>query len=175
MFCCIYIYGLNDGWIILNFILIVGVFMMGVGFLIFCYNIYYSFCYLICEISGDLWGVGCSFDWVIFFVILLYYNFVVFFEVKFKDVFYYMKEEKIELYFESKFKKIYMLSNFGRLFFMFVVFGIVGFGFVFEWYWMGVVGLIGVLFCMVLCLFEYDNGYYISVDEIKEMERKIFE
>ncbi|MCI4139634.1 hypothetical protein MMJ09_22325, partial [Bacillus vallismortis] len=56
-----------------------------------------------------------------------------------------------------------------------VAFGIAGFGLVFDWYWMGVVGLIGVLLCMVLRSFEYDNGYYVSVVEIKETERKISE
>ncbi|XRI79599.1 cytochrome aa3 quinol oxidase subunit I [Bacillus subtilis] len=171
----IYTYGPNDGWTTLNFISTVGAFMMGVGFLILCYNIYYSFRYSTREISGDSWGVGRTLDWATSSAIPPHYNFAVLPEVKSQDAFLHMKEEKTELYPESKFKKIHMPSNSGRPFFMSVAFGLAGFGLVFEWYWMGVVGLIGVLLCMVLRSFEYDNGYYISVDEIKETERKISE
>lgn len=62
-----------------NFIFIVGGFLMGVVFLVFCYNIYYSYKNFKCEVIGDLWDV-CMFEWVISFVVFLKYNFVVLFE-----------------------------------------------------------------------------------------------
>lgn len=86
-----------------------------------------------------------------------------------------LKEDKTDIHPESKFKKIHMPHNSGRPLIMSVAFGIAGFGLVFEWFWMGIVGLIGILLCMVLRSFEYDNGYYIPVEEIKETERKISE
>ncbi|MGG0051079.1 cytochrome aa3 quinol oxidase subunit I [Bacillus atrophaeus] len=171
----IYTYGPNDGWTTLNFISTVGAFMMGVGFLILCYNIYYSFRYSSREISGDAWGGGRSLEWATSSAIPPHYNFAVLPEVKSQDAFLQMKEDKVDIHPESKFKKIHMPSNSGRPFIMSVAFGIAGFGLVFEWYWMGIIGLLGVLLCMVLRSFEYDNGYYVSVDEIKETERKISE
>jgi cytochrome aa3-600 menaquinol oxidase subunit 1 len=50
--------------------------------------------------------------------------------------------------------------------FMFVA----GFGFVFEWYWMGIPGLIGVIACMIARSFVYNDHHYISIDEIKRTE-----
>lgn len=46
-----------------------------------------------------------------------------------------------------------MLSNIMVGFVMFVFFFIVGFGLVFYWYWMGIIGLVGILGCMIYCLF----------------------
>ncbi|MBS4162000.1 cytochrome ubiquinol oxidase subunit I, partial [Klebsiella pneumoniae] len=101
-----------------------------------------------------------------------HYNFAVLPEVNSPDAFWKMKEDKVDIHPESKFKKIHMPSNSGRPFIMSLFFGFAGFGLVFEWYWMGVVGLIGVFLCMILRSFEYDDGYYVSVEEIKETERK---
>lgn len=171
----IYTYGPNDGWTALNFISTVGAFMMGVGFLILCYNIYYSFRYSTREISGDSWGVGRTLEWATSSAIPPHYNFAVLPEVKSQDAYLQLKEDKTDIHPESKFKKIHMPHNSGRPLIMSVAFGIAGFGLVFEWFWMGIVGLIGILLCMVLRSFEYDNGYYIPVEEIKETERKISE
>lgn len=69
--------------------------MMGVGFLILCYNIYYSFRYSTREISGDSWGVGRTLDWATSSAIPPHYNFAVLPEVKSQDAFLHMKEEKL--------------------------------------------------------------------------------
>ncbi|WP_186365097.1 cbb3-type cytochrome c oxidase subunit I, partial [Siminovitchia fortis] len=52
----IYTYGPEDGWTALNFISTIGAFMMGIGFIILCYNIYYSWRHAKREVSGDSWG-----------------------------------------------------------------------------------------------------------------------
>jgi cytochrome aa3-600 menaquinol oxidase subunit 1 len=54
---------------------------------------------------------------------------------------------------------------------MSVLLFIAGFGLVFEWYWMAIPGLAGMLICMVIRSFDYDDGYYVSVEEIKRTQR----
>lgn len=50
-------------------------------------------------------------------------------------------------------------------------FFVAGFGLVFEWYWMGIVGLIGVFITLIIRSFDKNEGYYVSEEEIKETER----
>ncbi|GAA3325250.1 hypothetical protein GCM10020331_056360 [Ectobacillus funiculus] len=59
------------------------------------------------------------------------------------------------------------------LFIMSCFFFIVGFGFTFEWYWMGFAGLIGVALTLYARSFQYDTDYYIPVDEIERTEKKL--
>lgn len=49
-------------------------------------------------------------------------------------------------------------------------FFVAGFGFVFDWLWMAIPGLIGVVVCMLAHSFNYKTDYYIPVDEIKRTE-----
>lgn len=56
---------------------------------------------------------------------------------------------------------------------MSVFFFISGFALVFEWWIPAIAGLIGIFACMILRSFEVDNGFYVSVEEIKETEQKI--
>jgi cytochrome aa3-600 menaquinol oxidase subunit 1 len=51
---------------------------------------------------------------------------------------------------------------------MSVFFFISGFGLVFEWFWMGIAGALGVLVILILRSLEKDKGYYVSVEEIQE-------
>ncbi len=69
------------------------------------------------------------------------------------------------------YKPIHMPNNSGRPIIMSAFFFISGFGLVFQWWWMGIAGLIGVLACMGLRSFENDNGFYVSVEEIEETEK----
>jgi cytochrome aa3-600 menaquinol oxidase subunit I len=48
-----------------------------------------------------------------------------------------------------------------------------GFGFTFEWFWMGIVGMIGVVVTLFARSFQYDTDYYISVEEIERTERAL--
>lgn len=94
-----------------------------------------------------------------------------FFEIKEVDVFWYMKKcGEIVILVVEDIKLIYMLSNFGVFIIVFGFFGFVGFVLVFSWFWFVVIGGIGILVCLIYCLFDYDEGYYISVDEIKKIE-----
>lgn len=168
----IYTYGPEDGWTALNMLSSFGALLMGVGFIILCYNIYYSFRYSKRETSGDSWGLGRTLEWATSSAIPPHYNFAVLPEVKSMDAFWQMKHDKVDVHPESKFKKIHMPNYTGRPFVMSCFFGFAGFGLVFEWFWMGIVGVIGVFITMILRSFDYEDGYYVGLDEVKETELK---
>ncbi|MEE3678550.1 cytochrome aa3 quinol oxidase subunit I [Bacillus safensis] len=168
----IYTYSPEDGWTALNFISTIGAFMMGIGFIILCYNIYYSWRHAKREVSGDSWGEGRTLDWATSSAIPPHYNFAALPEVTTPDAFHHWKQNNVDVHPEKEFKKIHMPHNSGRPLIMSAFFGLGAFGLVFEWYWIGVIGLIGVFATMILRSFEYDDGYYIPVEEVIETEKK---
>jgi cytochrome aa3-600 menaquinol oxidase subunit 1 len=66
-----------------------------------------------------------------------------------------------------------MPKNTGISFIMACFFFIAGFGFTFEWFWMGIIGLIGVAITLFARSFQYDTDYYIPVDEIERTEKAL--
>jgi cytochrome aa3-600 menaquinol oxidase subunit 1 len=168
----IFTYGPEDGWTTLNMVSSLGALMMGIGFIILCYNIYYSFRYSTRETAGDSWGLGRTLEWATSSAIPPHYNFAVLPEVRSMDAYWQMKNDKVDIHPESKFKKIHMPNYSGRPFLMSCFFGFAGFGLVFEWFWMGIVGVIGVFITMILRSFDYEDGHYVSLDEVKETELK---
>ncbi|RDI41939.1 cytochrome aa3 quinol oxidase subunit I [Falsibacillus pallidus] len=168
----VFTYGAGDGWFSLNLVATIGGVLMGLGFLVMVYSIYYSFRYAEREKTGDAWD-GRSLEWATHTPVP-HYNFAVIPEVTALDAFWEMKKEaKKDQYKIQEYKPIHMPNNSGRPFVMSVLFFTAGFGLVFQWYWMGIAGLIGILACLVLRSFEYDDGYYIPVSEIEETERKL--
>lgn len=169
-------YGAADGWTGLNVLSTVGAIGMGIGFVILVYNIYYSFRYSKRETTGDAWN-GRTLEWATTSAIAPHYNFAHIPEVKGLDAFWLMKEElkngKKE---EIEYKEIHMPSNSGRPFIMSACFAVSGFGLVFSIWWMAILGVIGVFACMILRSLlsdEEDEGYHVSVEEIKNTEQKV--
>jgi cytochrome aa3-600 menaquinol oxidase subunit 1 len=165
----IYTYPAGLGWTPYNFISTVGAYMMGVGFLIMVYNIWYSVRNGERDVTGDIWN-GRTLEWSISSP-APHYNFARIPEVDDVDAWWHMKQRKRKQPWELRpLKPIHMPNNSGRPFIMSIWFFIAGFGLVFEWYWMGIIGLLGVLYCMVKRSFEYDDHHYIQVDEIERTE-----
>ncbi|RLQ93425.1 cytochrome aa3 quinol oxidase subunit I [Falsibacillus albus] len=166
----IFTYGTDDGWFNLNVVSSVGAALMGLGFLVMVYSIYYSYRYAEREKTGDSWD-GRSLEWATHTPVP-HYNFAVIPEVTGLDSFWKMKKEaKAEQKEKIEYKPIHMPSNSGRPFIMSAIFFFAGFGLVFQWYWMGIVGLIGIFLGLALRSFEYDDGYYVPVSEIEETEK----
>ncbi|MCM2674615.1 cytochrome aa3 quinol oxidase subunit I [Alkalicoccobacillus plakortidis] len=165
------VYGVEDGWFALNFISTVGAFIMGLAFIILVYNIYYSFRYSPRETTGDSWD-GRTLEWATSSAIPPHYNFAKVPEVTSMDAYWKMKEEGIDPNKIEKYEKIHMPSNTALPFVMGCFMFLVGFGLVFEWFWMGIVGGIGIFACMAFRSFDYNDGYYVSVEEIEETEKR---
>lgn len=172
----VYTYGAEDGWTALNVVSTIGGFAMGVAFLIFVYNVYYSYRFEKRETTGDAWG-GRTLEWATTTAVPPHYNFSKLPEVTGVDTFWYSKQDghalKIDEKPEVEYKPIHMPSNSGTPFIMSIFFFIAGFGLVFEIWWMAILGGIGTVGCMAyrsLTSSKQDEGYYVSVEEIKELE-----
>ncbi|WP_019003895.1 cytochrome aa3 quinol oxidase subunit I [Cohnella laeviribosi] len=162
----IYTYDPESGWFSLNFVATIGAFLMGAAFILLVYNIYYSIRRQKPEVSGDPWD-GRTLEWATDGAIPPHYNFAVIPKVTGLDAFWRLKKEKQRERIDDAILPIHMPSHSGKPFMMSVFFFISGFGLVFEWFWMGIVGAVGVLVIMILRSLECDKGYYVSVEEIK--------
>ncbi len=157
-------------WMPLNVISTVGAFGMGLGFAIFVYNIYYSYRYSEREKSGDSWD-GRTLEWATPTPVP-FYNFATVPHVNSHDAFIEMKEKGETTFDEEKVEPIHMPSNTGKPIIMMGIAAIASFGLVFEWMWMAIAGLIGLIVMMGIRSFDYDDGFHVEVDEIKRTERK---
>ena len=72
---------------------------------------------------------------------------------------------------EEELKEIHMPSNSGLPFYMCVVFGIVGFFLVFEWFIPAAICSLGIFVGLIIRSFDYNEGYHIKLDVIKKTER----
>jgi cytochrome aa3-600 menaquinol oxidase subunit I len=109
----------------------------------------------------------------IFVFSIIFYNFAVLPEVKELDAFWHMKKRNSGLILkEEEIEEIHMPSNSGLPFYMAVMFGITGFFLVFEWHLAAAVAAIGIVIGLIIRSFDYDEGYHVSVEEIKNIESR---
>ncbi|MRX71173.1 cytochrome aa3 quinol oxidase subunit I [Bacillus lacus] len=169
----IHTYAETDGWTTMNIIISIGAVGMAVGFVVFVYNIYWSARYAERDQTGDPWD-GRTLEWATTSAIPPHYNFAVTPEVKSLDAFWKIKQdEKVNGKRPVEYKPIHMPSNAGVPIVMSLFLFISGFALVFSIWWMAILGLIGTFVCMIIRSFDYDKGYYVSVEEIKETEEKV--
>ncbi|MGA4721561.1 cytochrome aa3 quinol oxidase subunit I [Fictibacillus nanhaiensis] len=167
----VYTYSEESGWGPLNMVSTIGGFMMGIAFLILVYNMYYSFRYAKRETTGDAWD-GRTLEWSTPTAMPPFYNFAKIPEVTGLDHFWRQKQAgKVDKLKAEDIKPIHMPSNSGVPFIMASFFFVAGFGMVFEWMWMAIFGIIGVFGTLFYRSFEYDDGYYVSVEEVIETEK----
>lgn len=168
----IYTYS-NSAWTGLNMISSFGALLMGIGFCILVYNIIWSARYGERDTTGDPWD-GRTLEWSTPTPVP-HYNFAVEPEVSRYDEYWYVKKnnEKSTLrsYKAKDLKPIHMPNNSYRPFVMSAVIFIVGFAAVFSWLAIAAAGLIATLIMMGMRSFEIDNGFHVSVEEIKRTEK----
>lgn len=165
-----YTYPAGLGWTSWNFVETIGAFGMGIAFIIMVYNVYWSARYGKRDTTGDPWD-GRTLEWATTSP-AAEYNFATVPEVHDHDAFWDMKKKgEVEKWHKQPLKPIHMPDNSYRPIVMSVAFFVAGFGFVFEWFWLGIIGLIGVAVCMLLRTFEKDDGHHIPVEEIERTER----
>ncbi|MFS0788679.1 cytochrome aa3 quinol oxidase subunit I [Shouchella sp. 1P09AA] len=167
----IYTYLPEEGWFTLNAISTVGAYLMGIAFMIFVYNIYYSYRYSKRETTGDPWN-GRTLEWATSSAVPPHYNFAKVPEVRDRDAFWNLKENNIDPNSNTHYEKIHMPSNTWvspvMSFFMFVS----CFALIFEWYYLAIAGGIGIGVLMIIRSLDQSDGYYVSIEEIEETERK---
>lgn len=166
----IYTYPVAAGWTGMNLVSTIGAYLMGIGFLFIVIEVLYSIKYGERDLTGDPWD-GRTLEWSIPSP-APHYNFAVIPTVDSRDAWWEMKQ-KSGGYVKpapEDIKPIHMPKNTGRPFIMGVLFFIAGFGFVFNWFIIAALGLLGVGICLILRSFDYDTDYYVPVDEIKHIE-----
>lgn len=162
-------YQADMGWTELNVVATIGAFMMGIAFLILCYNIVYSAKKGIRDTSGDPWN-GRTLEWATATPVP-HYNFAKVPHVSEVDAYYHMKKNGESLNVkEEEIERIHMPSNSAKPFLISCMFFVAGFGMVFEWYGMAIVGGVGILIGLIARSFDPNKGYYVEVDEIKQIE-----
>lgn len=157
------------GWLELNVLSSVGAVMMGIGFLVLCYNIVWSARYGERDLTGDPWD-GRTLEWATQSPVQ-HYNFAALPEIKHLDAWWHMKKNGESHVDVKNIKPIHMPSNTNLAFPLSIIFFIAGFGLIFQWIPVAIVGGVGIAIGLFMRSFDYDNGYYIDVDEIKKTEK----
>ncbi|HET7627159.1 MAG TPA: cytochrome aa3 quinol oxidase subunit I [Bacillales bacterium] len=167
----VYTYPAGTGWGTYNFISTIGAYLMGLGFLFIVVQVLYSLKHKERDLTGDPWD-GRTLEWALPSP-APHYNFAHIPHVKERDAWWEMKqrgESLTDLNKKKGFEPVHMPNNSGMPFMMSVAFFISGFGFVFNWYWMGAVGIAGVLLFMILRSLQRNTDHHIPSDEIRRTE-----
>ncbi|QYR20727.1 cbb3-type cytochrome c oxidase subunit I [Paenibacillus sp. sptzw28] len=167
----VYTYGWDMGWAPLNMVSTIGAFLMGIGFLFQVWQISYSIKYGERDTTGDPWNAR-TLEWSIPSPPPVY-NFAIVPEVHERDSYWEEKERNgglIPAVKAADFEPIHMPKNSALPVIMAACWFVAGFGFVFDWVWMGVAGLVGVGVTLLIRSFQYDTDYYISAEEVRATE-----
>ncbi|MCQ6281356.1 cbb3-type cytochrome c oxidase subunit I [Bacillus sp. EB600] len=166
--------GWDMGWAPLNFISTIGAFFMGIGFIFQVWQILYSIKHGERDVTGDAWD-GRTLEWSLPSPPPAY-NFAILPIVHGRDAWWYQKQEMGKAGYKPKpvkYEPIHMPKDTGIPFIMACFFFIAGFGFTFEWFWMGITGLIGVVVTLFVRSFQYDTDFYIPAEEIEQTEKAL--
>ncbi|GMX65000.1 cytochrome aa3 quinol oxidase subunit I [Paenibacillus elgii] len=167
-------YGWDKGWWELNLVSTVGAALMGIAFLFQLWQIVYSIKHFQKDETGDPWN-GRTLEWSIPSP-APHYNFATLPQVSSQDEWWEEKQRRARGQLapvRPKLEPIHMPKNSGIPFVMSMFWFAAGFGFVFDWLWLTVSGLVGVAVCMLVHSFNYKTDYYIPVEEIKRTEAAI--
>jgi cytochrome aa3-600 menaquinol oxidase subunit 1 len=164
-------YPAGYGWHTLNIISTLGAFVMGAAFLVLVYNIYYSLRFGERDLTGDPWN-GRTLEWSLPSPVPEY-NFVRIPVVHELDAYWAMKENGQTLANHLRAEDVKTLElpkNSGMPFLLGLSFFVGGFGMVFEWWPITILGGLGVVACLVYAAFDYDDKKHMPADVIRHTE-----
>lgn len=169
----IYTFPGNMGWNTLNLISTIGAYMMALGFVFIVVDVIYSMFHGERDLTGDPWD-GRTLEWSLPSP-PPHYNFARIPTVTSRDAWWTMKQERDrdgEAASETSppFEPIHMPKYSGRPFLLSLSFFVGGFGLTFGWIPMAVLGLLGVIACLLFRSLETDTDYWIPVEEIEHEE-----
>ncbi|MED5019789.1 cytochrome aa3 quinol oxidase subunit I [Paenibacillus chibensis] len=166
-----YTYSADTGFGPLNLIATIGAFVLAVGFVVLCYNFYYSFRHSPRDEHGDPWDAR-TLEWSTPSPVPVY-NFAKVPHVESQDAFWHSKKHNVPLYKEGPYEEIHMPSNSGQPFILGVIMFLAGFFLVFSWFIPAIIAGVGVVIMLAVRSFERDHGYHISAKEIAATEQKL--
>ncbi|WP_270170844.1 cbb3-type cytochrome c oxidase subunit I [Paenibacillus sp. SYP-B4298] len=166
--------GWDLGWTPLNMVSTVGAFLMGVGFIFQVWQIAYSIKNQDRANAADPWN-GRTLEWSLPSPAPAY-NFAVVPQIKEVDSWWEEKERRRagqKPTDNGPIEPIHMPDSSGLPFIQSFCWFVAGFGFVWNWMFLVIPGLLGVAITMMVRSFQKDDGYYIPVDEIKKTEASV--
>ena len=164
-----YTYPAGMGWTTLNQISTVGAFIMGLGFIFIVWGIVTSILHPVKDTTGDPWDAR-TLEWSLPSP-APHYNFARIPQIEGRDAWWTMKQKGLTKPDDSTpIVPIHMPKSSGKPFIMGVLFFVAGFGFVFNWFILAALGMVGVVILLFSRSFEYDTDYYVPVDEVKHTE-----
>jgi cytochrome o ubiquinol oxidase subunit 1 len=164
-------YSASMGWQGLFIVAAVGAFLVAIGIGLLVLTIVYSIIKHKKSIdkTGDPWN-GRTLEWSTASPVP-FYNFAVIPEVSERDAFWEMKKSK-QLVTQRKYNDIIMPKNtsvsvlIGGFSFIF------GFSMIWHIYWLGIIGLIGVIICVIARGTNDDTEYVVPASEIEKIEKE---
>ncbi|GIO57709.1 MULTISPECIES: cytochrome aa3 quinol oxidase subunit I [Paenibacillus] len=166
-----YTYSADTGFGPLNMVATIGAFILAIGFVVLCYNFYWSFRYSPRDENGDPWDAR-TLEWSTPSPVPVY-NFAKVPNVKSMDALWEAKVNGVPLYEEGPYEPIHMPNNSGQPFILGVIMFFLGFFLVFSWFIPAIIAGIAVVVMLALRSFERDHGYHISPEEIAATEQKL--
>ncbi|MGF6574975.1 cytochrome o ubiquinol oxidase subunit 1 [Paraburkholderia sp. GAS333] len=122
------------------------------------------------DFSGDPWD-GRTLEWATSSPPPPY-NFAIIPQVHTLDAFADMKERGTHRQKASVYRDIHMPSNTSAGFFIAVFSLVLGFAAVWHIWWLAIVGIVGVFATLIGYSFRENDGYYISADEVRQIEER---
>jgi cytochrome aa3-600 menaquinol oxidase subunit I len=171
----VYTYGPEMGWADLNMVSTIGGFLMGIGFLFQGAQLVLAIFKPQRDLTGDPWN-GRTLEWSLPSPAPLY-NFAVLPQVHGRDAWFEEKKEMQKKSYRPKtlaVEDIHMPKNTGIPFVMSFFFFLAGFGLTMTYWWLGVVGLIGIGICLYARSFaSYEAEYWIPAQEVIDTEKQL--
>ncbi len=169
-------YPFGFGWHELNVISTVGAFMMGAGFLVLVYNVLWSMRHGERDATGDPWD-GRTLEWSLPSP-APEYNFARIPVITDVDAWWDIKRilrrsgnRVVTLRLRPQdIRALELPRNTAYPFLLGASFFVFGFGVVFSWWLIALIGLAGVLATLVYSWFDYDQHKHVPADEIRHTE-----
>ncbi|MCY0899629.1 MAG: cbb3-type cytochrome c oxidase subunit I [Firmicutes bacterium] len=170
----LYTYPAGLGWHELNVISTVGAWIMGAGFVALVYNVVWSLLYGERDVTGDPWD-GRTLEWSLPSPVPEY-NFARIPVVHERDAWWAMKQKGQTMAHALRPEDVHdieMPKNTPIPFLLGVSFFVLGFGMTFKWWPIAIVGILGVIACLLFSGFDYDDHHHLEADVVRQTEASL--
>jgi cytochrome o ubiquinol oxidase subunit 1 len=166
-------YDASTGWQPLLIIAMIGVFIIGAGFVLQVCQLIYSFKHreVLSDVTGDAWGCGRTLEWSTASP-PPFYNFAVTPEVHCIDAFWKMKQQP---QLAKQYEDIHMPKNTSTGVWIGVLGGIFGFAFTWHIAWLVFASFVGIIAVMIFRTLNLDTDYYLKAEEVAQLETQYAE
>jgi len=161
-------YSADTGWQPLLLVALLGALFVIVGMSLQVVQIFVSFKERKenLDVTGDPWN-GRTLEWATSSP-PAFYNWPVTPEVHGRDAFWAMKEARKQK--PLKFEPIHMPKDTAMGLYIALFAFLIGFGLIWYMFWLAIIGVVGIIACLIIRLADHNTSYYIPVSEIEKIE-----